>query len=219
MKTLFGISFLICLSLIPTLSNAEEIVVVPPAKPRVEVRENSSEHHRMNKNFELTFSPFGFGVWALASNGLNAGYFLNRNSQILMSYNWSVSGKSCWGDWSCELKDRYFSAAYKKFVTNTFYLQGGGSFHRLYTSENIDSSKFSFDADITTLDFAIGSQWNFGGFTFGFDWIGLAYPVIANFGNSNYSDSYSQDEMESKQGSWKSDTRGIAVRFYLGATF
>jgi hypothetical protein len=192
-----------------------------PTQTRAQVRERSSEHYRMDKNFEMTFSPMSFGGFSLTNTGLNAGVFINRNSQVLVSYSWSQSERTCVGFENCDIKDNFWGLAYKRFVGNSFYMQAGASHHTIQYDESNSSNDvmFGYDATITTADFAVGNQWNFDGFTIGCDWVSFGLPVSSSFSNSYYNSPYTEDDVTNRQDEWKKNGRMIFAKLYLGGTF
>ena len=203
------------------LAATSQEVAGESAANRVEVRERSSEHYRMDKDFELTFSPVSLGGFALTNSGVTAGAFINRNSQVLASYSWNATDRTCINGINCDLEDKFASVAFKRFVSNTFYMQGGATHHTItYTeSDSYGDIEFGFDAKITTADFAIGNQWNFNGFTLGCDWVSFALPLSTTYSNSFYTEDSDMTELNDRQDEWKKNGKMFFTKLYLGATF
>ncbi|MNL13349.1 hypothetical protein D3C87_1342530 [compost metagenome] len=218
--SMMTVAMLVTLTNSAFAATSEEVVGESVAN-RVEVRERSSEHYRMNKDFELTFSPISFGGFALTNSGVTAGAFINRNSQVLANYSWNASDRTCIGAINCDLEDKFASVAFKRFVSNTFYMQGGASHHTIsYTESNSNGDiEFGYDATITTADFAIGNQWNFNGFTLGCDWVSFGLPVATTYKNSFYTEDGTLSELNDRQDEWKKNGKIFFTKLYLGATF
>ena len=175
----------------------------------------------MGKSFEFGFSPISFGGFSLTNTGLSAGLFINRNSQVLATYSWSQSNRTCVGFENCDIKDNFVGLAYKRFVSNSFYMQAGATHHTIKYDESNGSNDvmFGYDATVTTADFAVGNQWNFDGFTIGCDWVSIGLPVNTSYSNTFYNSPYTENDVTQRQEDWKKVSRMIWGKFYVGGTF
>jgi hypothetical protein len=131
----------------------------------------TSSDIRKEKSFSVVA---GFGInLSEGSQSVGVEYFLESDALLAFrgSYSDDTSGTN-------EYKDRQisFEIAYKKFVSNSFYLRPG-VYYRDYKEENVYESFWSDQTERYKdlgMAFAIGNQWQFNKLTIGCDWFGLA---------------------------------------------
>jgi hypothetical protein len=203
-------------------SDYENVMIVK----RPSVIEESSEHNRMGKSFYLSVQPVGFAVSIIPSEGIDAGYYLNRNSLLQLEYS---KGKGL--DYVFfDVEATTVGLNLKYFTGNSFYLKGGAeyrqvsitNFHCLFCDSNTKSDLGS--ADSIGVELAIGNQWQWSNFTLGCDWLGATIPVATTkISNSYKSDpDFSSSSKSDLDNAWNQLARTTSyelLRFYLGASF
>ncbi len=217
-----AISFLLGFSALASTGEPENVLVVK-AEPQV-VYEGSSEHNRMNKMYVLT-GEMGFSVAPMGSGGVNAGYYLDRNSVAQASY---AGGSLKLTDFNIRTKTG--SVLYKRFLGNSFYLRAGPGYREIelqydnwLSSPYFKSNGFK-DVGVSrslVADVAIGNQWQWENFTLGCDWVGAMIP-IADLGSQVRTDGFSDAEKRDVNDQWdrlQKITSSQLLRFYIGASF
>lgn len=215
-------------------SAASEEVIVIKKKSTVELIEDSSEANRYNKKGTVSLGLIGLGPNFAPAEGVQAGYFLDRNNLILLDIK---SGKgtisrsyteSGWITMKPEIRSNQIGVHYKHFVGNSFYIKSGMDYNRVdYTYDFSESLyrkylKSSFTGESLIASFVIGNQWQWESFTLGCDWVGLAAPAyskIISEKSPNTTDSYDLDAFEEDKGHYVSKSSVVLLRFYLGASF
>lgn len=231
------IKFFLASSLALSNSNAmetsEEVVVIKK-KSAVELLEDSSEANRYNKKGTVSLGLMGLGPNFAPSEGIQAGYFLDRNNLILLdikSGKGAISRSSTESGWKTmkpEIRSNQIGVHYKHFVGNSFYVKSGLDYNRVdYTYDFSESLyrkylKSSFTGESLIASFVIGNQWQWQSFTLGCDWVGLAapgYTKIISENAPNSTDSYDLDSFEEDKGYYINKTSIVLLRLYLGASF
>jgi len=222
--TLFALGFSLT-----AIAASDENVVIVPSKSRTEVvrevREKLNSPSRTDKSYEMSFMPMSLSQWTGANAGVNAGLFMDSNSLVNVSYSWSMESYGCTTSYECEFKTKSLGVSYKKFLTSTFYVQGGINQHQIrFTEEDEDLFfpeivyEYGFTADVTAASFAIGNQWLWNDFTLGVDWIGMEYPLMTSFRNESASDNWKY-KLRDKKEEYTGQGAMLAARLYLGASF
>jgi hypothetical protein len=210
---------------------ADEDVEVVPAKKTVEA--DSSENNRMNKTYIFDAQLLGSGPNVISSQGLSAGYFLNRNMIVSIeattgtrdndSFLFSTSSDSY------NIRGNSVGVHFKHFVGNSFYYRTGIDYRSLkykydYTSSFSPANNVhrSFDGKSFGVTFAIGNQWQFENFNIGCDWIGFTVPLSKSISNESVtspSATYDNEQLADDEKTYIKNTSATLLRFYLGATF
>jgi hypothetical protein len=207
----------------PLFANAQLITpteqpVIIKKTPEV-IEEDSSEHNRMEKTYEIGLMPWGVGPIPAGNSGISIATYLTRNSAIVFGYNQLIAGRECWGSLSCSDKGYSFEVHYRKFFGNSFYVAGGVE-QRHVTIEGGDSwgsEDYSFDGDSTALGVVVGNQWHWQSFFLGCDWVGITVPVSWNLSNVKTS-TYTYD-FDSAKKTYVTGTTGMLLRLHLGMAF
>ena len=218
-KNLFFLAAVLCGSSSFAQSSADSDVVIVKQAPDA-IYEGTSEHNRMGKKFEVTVMPFGVGPTAGFSAGANMAYRFDRNSSVLLSVSQITGGNSCSGTLSCSTKGQGASLYYKRFTNNSFYVSAGVDYRTVkYEEDMLSSYAFGFEGQSVGLGLAIGNQWQWDTLTLGCDWIGFSTPVISSTSKEFFSGTATQDDIDGYINTYVKDTRGIGLRFYVGASF
>ncbi|MNT05206.1 hypothetical protein D3C72_1398190 [compost metagenome] len=188
------------------------------------MRGNTSAQNREGKSFEANAMVLGASTYSISQHGVNAAFFLARNSQIILNYSWGESDPCVADAFAvCKAKDSSYGVFYKQFFGNSFYLLAGVDHHNLQYSKKYDdlfeAYEVGFDATVTAANILIGNQWSWNSFTMGVDWFGLALPLAYSISNGYYSGTDGQVEYEDKVGQYEGRGGGYALRFYVGASF
>ncbi|MFS4458159.1 hypothetical protein [Bdellovibrio sp. HCB2-146] len=211
------------LPLIALSAHAQETVIVQ--KRSAVVEESSSEHNRMGKKYVVAAQLFGVGVAQGSGQGVVAGYHLDRNTVVQLEVLSGVRKDGIFENY--ELKTNSVGIHAKKFVSNSFYVNGGLDYSTIKydndyiftTSSNKDA--YGFEATMLSAGFVIGNQWQWESFTLGCDWVGLTLPLSHSI-SSEYADaSYTNAKKYNKEDQDTLLANGSAqlLRFYVGATF
>tara|TARA_B110001454_G_scaffold213372_1_gene231443 strand:- start:26098 stop:26808 length:711 start_codon:yes stop_codon:yes gene_type:complete len=219
-----------------TMSQAatdEDVVVVKRSVK--EIYEDSSEANRIGKKFDIHYTLLGISANNAPAQGIGVGYFLDRNKQVLvevrkgrgayMRYRYeSYNGVS--KEWSTDAQITQVGAHFKHYVGNSFYYRVGADYssvdykYDLSGSYYGDTSSSYFKGTAIIGSFVIGNQWQWENFTLGCDWIGLASPLTYTIsGVTTPTTASEKSDMENDQRMYVSDSSGILLRLYLGASF
>lgn len=228
----FLISLLIVLGLYLKVQ-AQEVSVIP--KSQEYVIEDSSGHNRLNKKISIVAQLFGAESYTLGNTtGIKASYFLNRNSQLGLSFD-SVKND--------RYQERFLfinsysstgvELSFKQFFGNSFYLTSGVRHQNISISDSdrsifYEDEYYAWEAKGTRTSalLAIGNQWQWENFTMGVDWIGLGLPfassykekALSNGAELSSSPGYRNEIEQIKKENFK-ENYALALRFYLGASF
>lgn len=206
------------------VAKAQDTNVVIQKRPTVLV-EDSSEHNRMGKKWVVAGQILGIGVTNGTGQGVIAGHHLDRNTVVQMELVSGTRNDDIFE--SFELKTTAIGLHAKKFLANSFYINGGLDYINLkydnkyiFNSSGVDDA-YGFEANVWAASFTIGNQWQWESFTLGCDWIGFTMP-IANSVSSEYADAgWSNAKKyrdEDKQTLLVNGSPQL-LRFYMGATF
>lgn len=211
----------------------EDVVVV--RRSAKEIYEDSSEANRIDKKFDIHYTLVGVDANSAMAQGFTVGYFIDRNKQVLAEvksgkgavtrYRYeSYNGVS--KEWSTDAQIKQVGVHYKHFVGNSFYYRAGGDYRTVdYKYDlggsfysDVSSSAFKSTAIIGSL--VIGNQWQWENFTLGCDWIGLAAPLTYSItGDKVPTTAAEKADFDSDKKQYVTDSSGILLRFYLGASF
>lgn len=216
--------------LIYSFANAQSAplndVVIVKEQPGT-IYEDSSEHNRMNKKYQFTLMPIGFGPGYVMWSSLNFGYFLDRNSALMLSVgNLNRQSRTCTGAMSCDISGNSISMSYKKFTGNTFYFNNTLNYRIVKYKEaenfgNPSDYDYSFEGNALSLDFSIGNQWQWQNFTMGCDWIGVSIPVSSSTKNETLSGdaASAHSSIDDHKGYFLESFSFRSLYFYIGASF
>ena len=189
---------------------------------RNSVVEDSSAYNRMDKDVTISYQLTGIAV--VPSNGLNVGYFLNRNTILQLEY---AEGKMGFTDF--DIKARTIGANAKYFFGNSFYGKGGVAYRSVgvYNLECVSCKAGSRidlgSADSVGAEVAIGNQWQWEYFTLGCDWLGAMVPFsTTKVANNAKAAGVSDDTNKEIDDIWNRIGKTTSIqllRFYLGASF
>jgi hypothetical protein len=212
-------------ALAAAVDNEEVVVIKKPA-----VVEDSSEFHRMGKEWQATAQLLGMGAAPTGSTGVSIGKFINRNQLILLDFmNGSGSGKFFWVS-EYEVKTNSVGAYFKHYTGNSFYYRAGLDYnrteykHTYRSTYNSDwNSNASFDGQSLNVGFAIGNQWQWENFTLGCDWVGVSVPVSSQISNESLNSGslslFDRKDLEDDEDLYVRNGHAQLLRFYLGASF
>ncbi len=183
-----------------------------------EVLEGSSEDHRQNKMFSLTWEMFG--LIEVPASGGSLGYYITPDNIMEISHvegRWNVTRE----------KTKFTSIRLKTFWGNSFYSNLGlAARSEAYTSyPNIYYESTYYDGVVVRenalgVDFAIGNRWQWENFTMGCDWVGFFSPMSKNLkviDDRGQSDEYIQAALNDD--SYRGTGSLQLLRFYLGLSF
>jgi hypothetical protein len=201
----------------------ENNVVIIKETPNA-VYENSSEHNRIDKNFEASVIAVGFGPVPGTVGGFTFGYYLNRNSLINLSYvKVRQSAYSCSGSIGCTASGNAIALSYKRFASNSFYYTLGLSRREAgyrETEEPSGVTAYKFNGYALGGEVSIGNQWQWKNFTLGCDWIGFNFPLGYTIESEESSgNSWDVADLESRKKAFLDTTLALGLHFYVGASF
>jgi hypothetical protein len=208
-------------------AQSENVVIVK--RPENVVYEDSSEYNRLGKTFTATVQLWGAGPTSALTQGLAAGYFLDRNTILSLEVTNNGSNSHFQGS-GYDLEATSVGLHLKRFVGNSFYLKLGidqrqvkSKYNWNYSSEFSEASEVrEFEGQSTAASFAIGNQWQWSGFTMGCDWFGLVLPISSQITREYLSSStkdYDRSRLKESEDQQLKNTIAQGLRFYLGASF
>lgn len=217
---------LFCLSFFAEAQTPSTEEIVATKETSNSVSENSSEMNRVDKKYEISLMPVGFGPNPGVSTGVNFGYYINKDSTVLLSYSYISKGRSCWGFYSCSDSGQSFGVHYKKFVSNSFYYSFGFyhrqvTFNEQLTNSAPDDYNYSFTGTSNDVGMSIGNQWQWKTFTLGCDWIGMSYPFATQIDNEVVTGNgvSAQSSLKQQENNYVKSMRSLGLRFYMGTSF
>lgn len=230
---LFSLLLVLGCSTLSLAATDEDVVILK--RSAKEIYADSSEANRIDKKFDIHYTLVGVDANSFVAQGLTVGYFLDRNKQVLAEVK---SGKgavtryryesynSVTKEWSTDAQIKQVGVHYKHFVGNSFYYRVGGDYRTVdYKYDlsgsfygDVSSSEFKSTAIIGSL--VIGNQWQWENFTLGCDWIGLAAPLTYSItGDKTPTSASEKADFDSDKKLYVTDSSGVLLRFYLGASF
>ena len=230
----FSLGFILLTGSFVFAATEENIVVMP--KTNEQVYQGSSAFHRIDKKFQVTYQPLGATSNNAGETGLSFGYFIDRDSMILVnatSGQNKISSRTESSDGARSSSEERFSSqslgvSYKRFFANSFYARSGLDQRRTNADYSYSGFLFlpaesaSFTVNTTSLSLAIGNQWQWENFTLGCDWFGLSQPLMHSFSNESVSDqpqSIYADQVKRDKKQYGEQLAGMFLQVYLGATF
>lgn len=231
MKKLFIFAFIVLSSIAVFSQTKEKDYKIVPAEKLIQ--EDSSEHHRLEKNFQLTANLLGIGPSFTSTLGIQGGKFIDRNSLILVELTSGTlstpetAGSSVKLGSIYDVKSTSIGVHYKHFLGNSFYVRFGGDYRTLKYDYKYSSIGFSddtryFEGTSIAGNFQIGNQWQWENFTLGCDWVGLSLPVSNSISNEKVVSStpdYDQTRLKEDENTFVKNAHLNLLRFYLGASF
>lgn len=229
-------NFIIFFSLlILCLATQAQTITAPPATP-ISVKgdgenleivkrptgiiEDSSEHHRVGKKYQIAWQILGLGPNAALTRGLYLGKFLDRSSMIYLD----VLGQNYQAYFSdTELDFGSIGLHYKKFHSNSFYYVLGGDYRSVKYEINdpLPYSAGSFKSTSWVFSASIGNQWQWENFTLGCDWVGTSVVLSHQYSEEDKDslDIYDRTDFENDK-EWFTERNTLhLLRFYLGYSF
>lgn len=222
-------------------ANADEQVIkagnetiVIRKEPAV-IYQNTSSYYRINKKLNINAQLFGGGPVKTSGPGLSVGYFIDRNSLVLLELTNGQTSyflSNSWADnyeFNEKIKSTSLGVHFKKFTGNSFYWKIGLDYSRL-TAEN-SYKKWSFtgtnystlEGNLLTASLSLGNQWQWENFTLGCDWIGIASPITQSISKRDLSgsdiESLDERRLDDLEKDLFKNSNVIALRFYVGASF
>ena len=207
----------------PNADDNKEYVVTPKAV----IKEDSSEHNRIDKQHQINAIIFGVGPSLSSTLGLQYGYFLDRNRMIIIE---GTNGRLGFGTsmdaatgYDYTIKTKSLGAHFKHFTGNSFYYRAGLDVRTVdyaYVDRSSTTDFVNFDATSLAANFQIGNQWQWSSFTLGCDWLGLSVPITSSVKNKQVgasTPSYISDDDD--ENLLVEKTHINFLRFYLGASF
>lgn len=223
----------ISVSILSTVSFAEENLEVVPSKEAHQVIEDSSAFHRVGKQWMFGGQILGVGPAYSLQQGVRVGYFLDRNMLVegeIMFGN--QDGGSTWGGSSLfdfgryEIDGQSIGVHLKHFVGNSFYYRAGLDYRWLDYEYTYDNSGFdaaaAFKGTSAAVTFNIGNQWHWKNFNLGCEWVGLSAPILSNISDKRFASNsavYDINDFNDDQETLVKDLNLNLLRFYLGASF
>lgn len=217
-------------------TDSEEVIVITKKKQASEIYEDSSEANRLNKKGIFSLGITGAGPNLAPGQNLTAGMYIDRNKMLLLELKNGVQSLSRYSeytngvyqDYKSEAKIKQLGVHYKQFTGNSFYFRTGLDYNQVDFTFDYSQSKYyknekpEFSGESLIANFTIGNQWQWETFTLGCDWIGIASPIYYKLKSQNSpSDAsiYDSSDFETDKKLLLKETSGIALRFYMGASF
>lgn len=222
MKKLISLLFI---TLTTVAFAADENVEVVPTSPTDKVLQDTSEFHRLNKQWTFGVQLLGAGPSYATQQGLSVGYFLNRNMIIQAEFMTGKIDSDTFVDatslGSIDVKGRSIGVHFKHFVGNSFYYRAGLDLRSVeYRYSDSSGGLGRFDGKSSAGTFNIGNQWQWSNFTLGCDWIGISVPLSHSYDNEAYTTgTYYDQEFNNDKELLTEDSNLNILRFYLGASF
>lgn len=230
-------NFIIFFSLlILCLATQAQTITAPPATPisvqgdgenleivkrPTGIIEDSSEHHRVGKDYQIDWQILGLGPNPVFTRGLYLGKFLSRNSLIYLD----ILGQHYETYFSdTEIDVSSVGLHYKKFHSNSFYYVLGGDFRTVKYEVNDNFPYYSeggFKSQSLVFSMSIGNQWQWENFTLGCDWVGTSIVLSHKYleEDTDLLDVYDKSDLENDK-EWLTENGTLhLLRFYLGYSF
>jgi hypothetical protein len=204
-----------------------------------EPQSSSNEALRSDKAYSVTLVT-GVRSSDLSEFGLGLSYFLNPQSLVtltLINLNGSIKEKAdgridgqnvYFAGVTTEVEGSAFTLSYKRFLGDTFYVEGGLDYAKARGEFTISPDLFANNSGMTTdvghytklsALIQIGNQWQWPSFTLGTSWIGLLTPLAwaEEYTDANFFGTTPNSARKFEKAS--SETQITALRFYLGWSF
>ncbi len=173
------------------------------------------------KTFDLLIQPIGLGPSHAGSTGLIAAYHLTDSTTVLF-----------------EALHHIYSVGYGEVSNQQYRTRAGSSmgvhlkqevFEGMYGKVGVDrrsydftgtgsGGRMGFHSTTTAFSIALGSQWRYGYFTLGCDWIGYSFPLVTNYQDEVITTTGLQYDFDREKKSLGEPALQL-LRIYLGASF
>jgi hypothetical protein len=183
-----------------------------------------AEGDQKNREGKKAYAAYEMiGLTMMPVGGLRLGYFVNPNLVAEVSY---LTGGAKIG--SFESKKQLMEAKAKYFFGNSFYADGGLAHESwdvkyavLNSGTSLETSNLSGKVGNTGVDFHVGNQWQWDGFTLGCDWVGyfLNLSTATSYGSAAGLDAADQKSEEDKIKKSLGGSGLHLTRFYIGWAF
>ncbi len=177
--------------------------------------------HESAKTFDFLIQPIGLGPSHAGSTGLVVAYHLTASTMVLFEavhHIYSVS----YGEVS---NQQYRTRAGSSMGVHIKQEVSGGLYgkvgidRRIYDFTGTGSGGLmGFHSNTTALSIAVGSQWRFGYFTFGCDWLGYSFPLVTDYRDEAITSTGLQYDSDREKKSLGEPALQL-LRIYLGASF
>jgi hypothetical protein len=163
------------------------------------------------------------GLTLMPVSGLRAGYFIDPDFVAELGY---ASGGASIGDFKADKSIVELKA--KKFFGNSFYVDAGLGYEMWNVSYPVSISDTSFETrklkgtvQNTGLEFHVGNQWQWDGFTLGCDWAGyfLSLASSTSFKSDTSVSAQKKEEEEKDVKKTFAGSSAHVTRLYLGWAF
>ena len=210
-----------------SVENTDSDVVIVKSVPTAIV-EDSSEHNRMGKKYEVDVMLVGIGPNTSPGRGVSVGLFNSRNRVYSLNYVNGTRRMYCSGTLSCTDTSSALGVSLKSFAGNSFYYTFSLDYRRVGYTEQQDwgggaglGYDFGYEAEMLAAGFVIGNQWHWKSFTMGCDWIGLSVPFYTHYLEDYFhgTDSIGMSNKNTSEQTYVKNPGIQALRFYVGATF
>ncbi|WP_413290176.1 hypothetical protein [Bdellovibrio sp. HCB337] len=217
------LSMLVALPAFSAPYQEEQIVIIPKPKG---ILEDSSEHHRIDKEHIVMAQIFGAASAPAMGVGITIGSYQDRNN--ILQFEISSGNASVGSDIIGPRYDMHVDTLgmnLKHFFGNSFYTKTGVDIRSMKlkgTYNDFDNNGVTTGSSRSvTGTLAIGNQWQWENFAMGVDWIGIN-PVINTMETNFRSTNTNLTEKTSIEKEWKNLARGYGgqlMRFHLGMSF
>lgn len=212
--------------LVQAQNTSEEQVEIVSMPKKQYIYEDSSEYNRIDKKYNFGVEILGINSLGLLGTGAQVGYFIDRNSLVMLDVTSSSLNTSYWNEY---LYTGYTAGAhYKHFYGNSFYFRAGidqRNIEMKVKSRYILTDDYinrNFEVESTAASIVIGNQWQWSNFTLGCDWYGLSVPLRSSVKSEYLSanaDDYDRKRIKEDEDQFSKNSRTQGLRFYLGASF
>lgn len=181
----------------------------------------NSQSNRAGKTAYVAYDVIGLTLMPVS--GARVGYFIDQDFIAEAGFS---TGSASIGDYKADKSIVEIKA--KKFFGNSFYVDGGLGYESWNVSYPVSINDTSFETrklkgtvQNTGLEFHVGNQWQWGGFTLGCDWVGyfLSLSTSTSFkGDSSVSAEKKKEEEKDVEKKFAGSSPHV-TRLYLGWAF
>lgn len=179
-----------------------------------------SVDHRVGKTVFVGIEPLG----RLPSTGygLRAGYYISPDSLVGLSYSFAKLETN-----NAVSESLLFEVTYKRFFTNSFYMDAGFASDAIGVTYQVRSSANAYEkvessGELKRLGLVLhmGNQWQWNHFTLGCDWVGHHLPLQRSESFKPSAGGNPEDEDRQKDEVRKKVRSTLQLaRFYVGISF
>lgn len=173
------------------------------------------------KTFDLLIQPIGLGPSHAGSTGLIAAFHLTDSTTVLVEALHHIYSVSYGEVSSGQYRTRAGSSMGVHLKQNVWGKMYGkvGVDRRIYDFTGTSGAgEVGFNSTTTAIAIAVGSQWRYGYFTFGCDWIGYSFPLTTEYRNESIVGTGLQHDLDREKTSLGKPALQL-LRVYLGASF